>query len=304
MDTELESSVRSITSNFGGNFSIKTGIDPMEYLKTFHGVRVHLTMYGLPVDSLMEEIRRAASGKDLTIIVGSSKVPFEYYEKSDFNVSITNQPISEVSALAIFLDRFFSGSELQRDMLGKVNVQPTPRGKMITIVPSEAKCLDILRENGADQRIVDHCRAVSKLAIAIAVAAGADKELVQAGALLHDIGRTSTNGIYHALVGARMLREMNIDQRVVRIVERHTGAGIPRKEAVSLGLGNVDYIPETLEEKIVAQADNLISGIKRVKLSDVIESYKRKGLDEAALRISALQTELSGLCGTDLDSIS
>ncbi len=302
-DTELEDSLNSITSNFGGSFSIRTGVDPKDFMQGFQGVKVHLTMYGLPLGSVIEDIRKKASGRNLLIIVGASKVPFDYYEKSDFNVSVTNQPISEVSALALFLDRYLMGSELQSEFLGKVNVQPVSRGKVITVIPNEARCLDILTESGADSRIIDHCKAVSRLALAIARLAGGDKDLIQAGALLHDIGRISTNGICHALVGARMLKEMNIDQRVIKIVERHTGAGIPKREAIALGLGNVDYVPETLEEKIVAHADNLMSGTRRIKVSEIIESYRKKGLDEAASRIAALHSELSALSGADLDNI-
>ena len=269
----------------------------------FQGVRVHLTMYGLPLNSVIEDIRKKALGNKIMIIVGASKVPFEYYENSDFNVSITNQPISEVSALALFLDRYLMGSELQAEFLGKVSVQPASRGKLITMIPNEARCLDILTVSGADEKITEHCKAVSRLALSIAQIAGGDKDLIRAGALLHDLGRVSTNGIYHALVGARMLRDMNIDQRVVRIVERHTGAGIPRREAVALGLGNIDYMPETIEEKIVAHADNLMSGTRRIKVSEVTESYRKKGLDDAASRIAALHSELSALCGADLDTL-
>ncbi len=303
LDKELEESVNSITSNFGGNFSIRSGVDPRAFMLGFQGVRVHLTMYGLPLNSVIEDIRKKALGNKIMIIVGASKVPFEYYENSDFNVSITNQPISEVSALALFLDRYLMGSELQAEFLGKVSVQPASRGKLITMIPNEARCLDILTVSGADEKITEHCKAVSRLALSIAQIAGGDKDLIRAGALLHDLGRVSTNGIYHALVGARMLRDMNIDQRVVRIVERHTGAGIPRREAVALGLGNIDYMPETIEEKIVAHADNLMSGTRRIKVSEVTESYRKKGLDDAASRIAALHSELSALCGADLDTL-
>lgn len=303
LDKELEESVNSITSNFGGNFSIRSGVDPRAFMLGFQGVRVHLTMYGLPLNSVIEDIRKKALGNKIMIIVGASKVPFEYYENSDFNVSITNQPISEVSALALFLDRYLMGSELQAEFLGKVSVQPASRGKLITVIPNEARCLDILTVSGADEKITEHCKAVSRLALSIAQIAGGDKDLIRAGALLHDLGRVSTNGIYHALVGARMLRDMNIDQRVVRIVERHTGAGIPRREAVALGLGNIDYMPETIEEKIVAHADNLMSGTRRIEVSEVTESYRKKGLDDAASRIAALHSELSALCGADLDTL-
>ena len=37
-----------------------------------------------------------------------------------------------------------------------------------------------------------------------------------------------------------------------------------------------DYIPITLEEKLVAHCDNLISGIKRVDINFVVEKFKRR----------------------------
>ena len=133
--------------------------------------------------------------------------------------------------------------------------------------------------------------------------ADADMKLITAGSILHDVGRTRTHGIDHAVAGASILEERRIDRRVVSIVERHTGAGITEKEAVTLGLPARDYMPQTLEEKIVAQADNLVSGSDVVKLEVTLENYSKKGLQTAAERISALHKELSDLCGIDLDDL-
>ncbi|TRO45870.1 tRNA (cytidine(56)-2'-O)-methyltransferase, partial [Candidatus Bathyarchaeota archaeon] len=63
---------------------------------------------------------------------GSQKVPKEFFsnEVSDFNVSIGNQPHSECSALAVFLDRFFEGKELTRGFKkAKIKIVPQQRGK-------------------------------------------------------------------------------------------------------------------------------------------------------------------------------
>jgi tRNA (cytidine56-2'-O)-methyltransferase len=47
-------------------------------------------------------------------------------------VSVGNQPHSECSALAIFLDRYFEGKELERDFDGaKIKIVPKERGKAI-----------------------------------------------------------------------------------------------------------------------------------------------------------------------------
>ena len=300
-DSELEETLNKVNENFGGDFRIETGVNWRKALDKFEGIKVHLTMYGLPVDEVIPEIRVQSGSKGVMIVVGASKVPPEAYSSSSFNVSVTNQPISEVSALAIFLDRFFEGKELNNTFDGKLKVIPAGSGKNVTFFPTESQCLEILKEQGSDSGIVEHCIAVKDLAIKIAEKTGADRRLVLAGALLHDIGRTKTNGIDHAKVGGEILRGLKIDERLAKIVERHTGAGIPASEAKELGLPERDFVPVTLEEKIVAHADNLFSGVNRIPLEEVLRNYRRKSLDQAAKRIEALHKELSALSNIDLD---
>lgn len=298
-DEELEGTVRKVVANFGGNFSIKTGIKPSTEIKAFNGKIVHLTMYGDRVEDRLEQIRNEISEEPLMIIVGAEKVPFDIYEKADFNISITGQPISEVSAIAIFLDRIFLGK--QKSIRGRMNVVPTSLGKTIEMIPDENECIRIMKEEGATEAIIAHVSAVRDLAVTIGEHLKADLELVRAGSLLHDVGRTVTHGIDHAAKGAEILRKRGISREIVSIVERHTGAGIPQEEARSLGLPPKDYIPSTVEEKIVAHADNLVHGNRCITLAEVIEIYKRKGLDLPAQRIIALHRELSGLAGFDID---
>lgn len=300
-DSELEETINKVSANFGGNFAIKTGVKWKSELAKFNGIKIHLTMYGLPVSGVIEKIRREENGKDLMIIVGASKVPPEAYEGSSYNVSVTNQPISEVSALAIFLDRFFGGSELETAFQGRLNIHPAEKGKNVKILPGEKDCLRLLSVNGAGERLLKHSEAVRGLALKIAQICGADLQLVSIGALLHDIGRTRTRGIDHAYVGSQILEDANIDERIVRIVQRHTGAGIPKDEAISLGLPEMDFTPETLEEKIVAHADNLFAGDRKITLDQCVENYRKKGLDSPAERIIEVHRFLSDLCNADLD---
>jgi tRNA (cytidine56-2'-O)-methyltransferase len=73
-----------------------------------------------------------AAGKDLLVMVGSRKVPSGFFSKevSDFNVAVGNQPHSECSSLAVFLDRFFEGQELSKEFEGaKTKIIPLVRGK-------------------------------------------------------------------------------------------------------------------------------------------------------------------------------
>ena len=68
------------------------------------------------------------------VIVGSQKVPSSFYNEtvSDFNVAVGNQPHSECSSLAVFLDRYFEGQELSKDAdNAKMKIVPQVRGKKV-----------------------------------------------------------------------------------------------------------------------------------------------------------------------------
>lgn len=126
-----------------------------------------------------------------------------------------------------------------------------------------------LYEADCPPNVIKHSLAVAELAMEIARAierngVELDIELIEAGALLHDIGRSRTHGIDHAVVGASILRGMGFPEAIARLVEVHIGAGIPAEEAEGLGLPKRDYMPSTLEEKIVAYADKLIDGDHRI----------------------------------------
>lgn len=302
-DEELEETIGKVVRNFGGDFRIETGVNARKKLEEFRGLKIHLTMYGERIQDRIEDITARASGKDVLIIVGAEKVPFDIYEKADYNISVTNQPISEVSALALFMDRFYGGDELNTHIRGKNNVIPTPLGKRMELMPDRKECFRILEEEGVPEKVKSHATKVAKLAMEIGSRVNADLELIETGALLHDIGRSKTNGIDHAVAGGEILRRREISGQVVSIVERHTGAGIPENEAVKLGLPGRDFVPQTLEEKIVAHADNLVAGNRKIKLEEVISMYRKKGLNAPAERIIDLHKELSNLAGIDLDEV-
>ncbi len=128
-DPKLEENINSVVGRFGGDYSIRTGVTWREATKGFKGKVVHLTMYGERVDEALPKIPR---DEDLMIIVGAEKVPPEVYQAADFNVSVGNQPHSEIAALAIFLDRLTEGKALYADRDGgKLRVVPNERGKTV-----------------------------------------------------------------------------------------------------------------------------------------------------------------------------
>jgi len=134
-------------------------------------------------------------------------------------------------------------------------------------------CIKMLRESGCSEKVIAHCQAVCDCALEYAERDTlADISLVRTGALLHDIGRSSTHSLAHGQAGADILRSMGIPENVARVVECHTGAGITSDECTLLRLFPRDCMPQTVEEKIVTHADNCIAGVVRVSIDESIAS--------------------------------
>ncbi len=137
-----------------------------------------------------------------------------------------------------------------------------------------------LKDFNCPPHIIEHSRAVSIKALDMAFnfkdMTGSHLNMcqIETGSILHDIGRTRTHTIKHAVVGAEILRNLNFPDEIVNITIKHIGAGIPPKEAEILGLPPGDYMPHTLEEKIVAHADNLVNGTIEV---DIDLCYRKMG---------------------------
>ena len=137
--------------------------------------------------------------------------------------------------------------------------------------------IEILKKEKTPQNVIDHSIAVYNKALEIAKNfPNADLDLIKKGALLHDIGRSKTHSITHAVEGREIALRYGYDENVLNIIERHIGAGITKEEAKKLGLFEKSYVPEALEEKIVAHADNLISGTKEVDVDFVIKKWKTR----------------------------
>jgi tRNA (cytidine56-2'-O)-methyltransferase len=136
-DASIADTVRKISRRWGGTFSFEMGTPWKKAVRDWKakgGVIVHLTAYGENIQTSDVLDRIKSSGRDVLVLVGSQKVPGDFYseEVSDFNVSVGNQPHSECAALAVFLDRFFSGEELAREFEGaKMRIVPKVRGKEI-----------------------------------------------------------------------------------------------------------------------------------------------------------------------------
>jgi Uncharacterized protein conserved in archaea len=135
--TQAAETVADITDRFGGPFEIEQTDSQAAVVRNWEGPVVHLTMYGLPIQDVENEIRGAVDTDPLLVIVGGEKVPFELYEHADWNVGVTNQPHSEVAGLAVFFDRFFDGRELSQEWAdAERTVIPKATGKKV-VSPDE-----------------------------------------------------------------------------------------------------------------------------------------------------------------------
>ncbi|MBV6341255.1 TIGR00295 family protein [Candidatus Magnetobacterium casense] len=153
----------------------------------------------------------------------------------------------------------------------------------------------LLSAAGCARNVIEHCLAVKTLATTIARGIdGIDAELVRRGALLHDIGRSKTHNITHAVEGVRIATSMGIEQPVIDIIERHIGSGISKEEARELGLPVKDYFPITREEKLISCADSLISGTRIMSFEETIAHIRRiLGAEHPAVeRFRALHQEI------------
>lgn len=136
-DQKIRETVEKATKDWGGTFFFKMGMSWKKAVKEWKargGITVHLTAYGenIQTSDVLQRIKK--STKDILIIVGSQKVPKEFFSKtfSDFNVAIGNQPHSECASLAVFLDRLFEGEEFELNFENaRIKIIPQKRGKKI-----------------------------------------------------------------------------------------------------------------------------------------------------------------------------
>ena len=145
----------------------------------------------------------------------------------------------------------------------------------------------------------DHIKYVVKNAVQLANKYNADVEIVELGALLHDIAMPSEYGerdlhhIYGAEIAEQLLTELNFPkERIERV-----------KNCVLNHRGSTDRARNTLEEQCVADADviahfdcipslfSLVYKEKRLSISDGKE-YVRKKLERDYNKLSSRTKEI------------
>ena len=170
-------------------------------------------------------------------------------------------------------------------------------------LPDRDFAINLLRMLKIQHSIRLHSEKVADKALEIAnkiTKAKVDKSLIEIGSILHDIGRTKTHGFKHALEGGKILRQRGFSEKLARICETHILGGLDKEDAKEFGLPEKDYLPITLEEKIICLADKLIAGTKEVSVEERFNrwfsKYGRSSiLLKSKRRIEKIQNELESL---------
>ena len=168
-------------------------------------------------------------------------------------------------------------------------------------LPSREQAIELLRKNSCPPKIINHCEAVAKLAVETAgklekKGLKVNLNLVEAGALLHDIGRSKSHAVNHGVVGAKIVESEGFPEELVNVIKRHVGGGITAQEAEKFGWPKDIYEPVTLEDKIVSYSDKLIDGSKRVPIDREFERLLVEHKD-AAEKVKKIHEEITRLLG-------
>ncbi|MFC1741379.1 HDIG domain-containing metalloprotein [Nanoarchaeota archaeon] len=156
--------------------------------------------------------------------------------------------------------------------------------------------------------VLEHCRAVQKLALEVAEKIkslhpelSVDVEFIRTAAILHDIGRfrypPGKDSIKHGVAGAEILRAEGVDDRYALVCERHLGAGITASDVRKQGLPIPvhDYVPLSIEEKIITYADNRLWGDTPKDSLVVVKRFTDELGDAVGQKVKKLHDEIEAL---------
>ncbi len=138
-DKNLEKSVKKVVSEWGGNFQVEF-IPREEWKRVIEQWKennkriIHLTMYGenlieFEETTAFESLRRLQNLSNVLIVVGGKKVPGKVFSYADWNIAVGNQPHSEVSSLAVFLNHLMPQALKMKYSNAEKQIIPSIDGK-------------------------------------------------------------------------------------------------------------------------------------------------------------------------------
>ena len=125
-----------------------------------------------------------------------------------------------------------------------------------------------------------HCLSVavsaSRIGLVLERRYAIDRDYLWSAALLHDIGRCVTHDpIMHGVAGYNLLMKLG-HAREAFVCASHILFGLEASEAVQLGLPARDFIPRTIEQRLVPLVDLMTEGDRPVTLDQRFSSLRKR----------------------------
>ena len=158
------------------------------------------------------------------------------------------------------------------------------------IIPTKSECLKILKDNKVPDNIVAHLKAVCDFSIKVCdllekKGININKDLVVAGALLHDIKKINSED--HVIEGYGLVKSLGYPE-VANLIKKHGLYHLEEEE----------FTPKTWEEKIVFYADKRVKGSKIVNVDERFEyikqRYKKDNVEKEVEFTKKIEYELLG----------
>ena len=134
VNPEIKDTLDKINETWGGDFEIEFITNWKNVLKEKKAESkkiIHLTMYGENINEIEPSI---LNDEKFLIVVGAEKVPREIYDYADYNIAVGSQPHSEISALAVLLDRIQKGNQFSKRFENpNREIIPTKKGKNVIV---------------------------------------------------------------------------------------------------------------------------------------------------------------------------
>ncbi len=155
-------------------------------------------------------------------------------------------------------------------------------------IPTNEEIFDMMSKWGLPDGIREHCMVVKDIAMEFVRKihdrdpnVKIDSRVVEAGALLHDIGRVKSHGLDHGYRGYQALMESKADERVARCALVHVLGGFTVDDIKREFPGNakdikVSLMPQSIEEKIVCFADKHAVGTMQVTVKKRFSRWFKK----------------------------
>jgi uncharacterized protein (TIGR00295 family) len=153
-------------------------------------------------------------------------------------------------------------------------------GKITKVMLSRQKSIDLLSKYGRGEGWTKHCLAVAeasaKVGHLLAKKRSVDYSFLWSAALLHDIGRYITHDpLLHGVEGYKLLSGLGHEKEAY-VCASHILFGLNAAEAMQIGLPNRDFIPRTIEEKLVPLVDYLIEYDQPTTLDNRFSSLRKR----------------------------